>query len=259
MAGTMTGRCMPGLAVRPALRAALCRPARAAPRPVCVRAEAQQDKEQSISPALLAAALATPFLLTPSAQAVAGEFGILEGRTAALIHPALMFFLLGASVYTGYLGLQWRRTRDLATEIKQLKEQLPKPDAEGKRPASALDGQVTALEQERKTIIQSKPQEKHFNWGSLLLGIGVAISIEGPVNTWMRTGKLFPGPHLYAGAMITVLWGLSAALVPAMQKGNDNARSAHIALNCVNLLLFASQVPTGLEIVGKVFQFTVWP
>ncbi len=57
-----------------------------------------------------------------------------------------------------------------------------------------------------------------------------------------RAGKLFPGPHLYAGAMITVLWGLSAALVPAMQKGNDSARTAHIALNCVNLLLFASQV-----------------
>ena len=55
-------------------------------------------------------------------------------------------------------------------------------------------------------------------------------------------GKLFPGPHLYAGALITVLWGLSAALVPAMQRGNDNARTAHIALNCVNLLLFASQV-----------------
>ena len=58
----------------------------------------------------------------------------------------------------------------------------------------------------------------------------------------VTAGKLFPGPHLYAGAMITVLWGLSAALVPAMQKGNDNARTAHIALNTVNLLLFASQV-----------------
>ncbi len=61
----------------------------------------------------------------------------------------------------------------------------------------------------------------------------------------VRAGKLFPGPHLYAGAAITVLWALSAALVPAMQKGNDSARTAHIALNCVNLLLFASQVNDG--------------
>lgn len=57
-------------------------------------------------------------------------------------------------------------------------------------------------------------------------------------------GKLFPGPHLFAGVGITVLWAISAALVPAMQRGNDNARTAHIALNCVNLLLFASQVGT---------------
>ncbi len=95
-------------------------------------------------------------------------------------------------------------------------------------------------------------RDKHFNWGSLLLALGVAIAIEGPVNTYLRTGKLFPGPHLYAGAGIVVLWAAAAALVPQMQKGNDTARSAHIALNAVNMLLFAWQIPTGLEIVGKV-------
>jgi Protein of unknown function (DUF4079) len=79
------------------------------------------------------------------------------------------------------------------------------------------------------------------------------------VNTYLRTGKLFPGPHLYAGAAICVLWAAAAALVPQMQKGNDTARSAHIALNAVNMALFAWQIPTGLEIVGKVFLFTQWP
>jgi hypothetical protein len=48
------------------------------------------------------------------------------------------------------------------------------------------------------------------------------------------------------------IWALAAALVPEMQKGNNNARSAHIALNVANTLLFVSQVPTGLDIVGKV-------
>ena len=33
----------------------------------------------------------------------------------------------------------------------------------------------------------------------------------------LPAGKLFPGPHLYAGAAITVLWALAASLVPAMQ------------------------------------------
>ena len=68
----------------------------------------------------------------------------------------------------------------------------------------------------------------------------------------MRAGKLFPGPHLYAGAAIVVLWGLAAAMVPAMAKGNDGARNAHITFNALNVGLFLWQVPTGLEIVYKV-------
>lgn len=55
-------------------------------------------------------------------------------------------------------------------------------------------------------------------------------------------GKLFPGPHLYAGAGIVALWAVAAALVPAMQKGNDTARTVHITLNCINIGLFAWQV-----------------
>jgi hypothetical protein len=125
--------------------------------------------------------------------------------------------------------------------------------------------------------------------------------------TAIHAGKLFPGPHLFAGAGIVVLWALAAALVPYMQKGNESARNVHIALNVANLALFAwqvcvcvcvwhvwvgcrgvvwcapadprgrscctaalthrpcrasvfcLQVPTGLEIVGKVFEFVPWP
>ncbi len=79
-------------------------------------------------------------------------------------------------------------------------------------------------------------------WGSLLLASGVGIAIEGCANTYIRTGRLFPGPHLYAGAFIVALWALAAALVPAMQKGDNNARNAHIALNTVQVLLLLSQV-----------------
>lgn len=75
----------------------------------------------------------------------------------------------------------------------------------------------------------------------------------------MLAGKLFPGPHLYAGAAIVTLWAGAGAMVPLMAKGNDNARTAHIAMNLTNLGLFLWQVPTGLEIVGKVLQFTSLP
>lgn len=100
-------------------------------------------------------------------------------------------------------------------------------------------------------------RDKHWWMGNILLASGVGIAIEGCVNTYMRTGRLYPGPHLYAGATIVALWAMAAALVPAMQKGDNNARNAHIALNVANASLFAWQVPTGLEIVDKVFQFTV--
>lgn len=205
-------------------------------------------------------AILSPLLLpVGSALAAEGELGLLEGRTAALVHPALMFFLLGVSGYAGYLGFQWRRTRTLPEEIKALKAQLPAATAEGARPPSPLDAQITALEQERKSLISGNFRDKHSVWGSLLLAMGVGIAIEGAANTYIRTGKLFPGPHLYFGALMVAIWALAAALTPAMQKGNDTARYAHIGLNAVNVFLFLSQVPTGLEIVGKVFQFTTWP
>lgn len=76
----------------------------------------------------------------------------------------------------------------------------------------------------------------------MLLGGGILIAVEGALNTWFRSGKLFPGPHLFAGAGIVVLWALAASLVPQMQKGNEGARNAHIALNAANLALFAWQV-----------------
>ncbi|GFH32253.1 uncharacterized protein HaLaN_31443, partial [Haematococcus lacustris] len=68
-----------------------------------------------------------------------------------------------------------------------------------------------------------------------------------------------PAPVSSQGAFIVALWALAASLVPAMQKGDDNARSAHIALNSIQIGLFLWQVPTGWEIVQKVFQFTSWP
>ena len=56
-----------------------------------------------------AAGLLTPILLdVQSALAQKGEFGIVEGRLASLTHPVLMGFLFGSSLYTAWLGFQWR-------------------------------------------------------------------------------------------------------------------------------------------------------
>ena len=50
----------------------------------------------------------------------------------------------------------------------------------------------------------------------------------------------------------------AAALTPAMQKGNGAARMGHIALNSINVSLFAWQVVTGFDIAIKVWGFTHW-
>lgn len=232
-------------------------------------------------PSPLRAAPLTPLVLLalaqpPDALAAGGEFGILEGRSFALLHPLVMGGLFAYTLWAGYLGWQWRRVRTVQDEINELKKQVsskpaaapaavgasggdaaaPPPPAPNKSP---VEIKIEELTEERKKLLKGSFRDRHFNAGSILLGLGVLESVGGALNTWFRTGKLFPGPHLFAGAAITVLWAGAAALVPAMQKGNETARSLHIALNALNVLLFVWQIPTGLEIVGKVFEFTTWP
>ena len=95
--------------------------------------------------------------------------------------------------------------------------------------------------------------------GSVVLGLGTSFAIEGPVNTFLRAQKLFPGPHLYAGAGIVVCWAMAASLVPLMAKGKDSARIGHMAFNALALGLFTWQIPTGWEITQKVIKFTQFP
>lgn len=222
--------------------------------------------DQLRSASLPLGALAFPFFLdAKDALAAGGEFGIFEGRSFALIHPIVMSGLFVYTLYAGYLGWQWRRVRTIQEEINELKKQVkPVPVTPEGTPVeppkpSPVDAKIQQLTEERKELIKGSYKDKHFNAGSILLGFGVFESIFGGLNTWLRTGKLFPGPHLFAGAGITVLWAAAAALVPAMQKGNETARNLHIALNAFNVILFIWQIPTGIDIVFKVFEFTNWP
>ncbi|KAI9093875.1 hypothetical protein K1719_026873 [Acacia pycnantha] len=224
-----------------------------------------QNSDTLRSASLSLSAITLPFLIHPKdAIAVGGEFGILEGRTFALIHPIVMGAFFFYTLWAGYLGWQWRRVRTIQNEINELKKQVKPtpvtPDGNPvEAPPSPVELKIQQLTEERKELLKGSYRDRHFNAGSILLGFGVLESVGGGLNTWFRTGKLFPGPHLYAGAGITVLWALAAALVPAMQKGNETARNLHIALNTLNVLLFVWQIPTGIDIVFKVFEFTKWP
>jgi Protein of unknown function (DUF4079) len=137
------------------------------------------------------------------------------------IHPPLMWILLALSLYAGYLGWQIRRTR-------------------------------TATGDEKKQLIQGKYNQRHFQFGSIVLALMVLGSIGGIAATYINNGKLFVGPHLLAGLGMTGLIAVSASLSPYMQKGHGWARTAHIGINVVIVGLFGWQALSGVEILGRI-------
>lgn len=127
--------------------------------PVVVKASSVEDETVKSNPsqALLAiTSVVAPLLLDNNAAlAINREYGIIEGQIFSLIHPAIMFFLFGSSVYAGYLGFQWRHTRELADEIKALKAQRAPaavgPDGQAlERPPSPVDSQISELEKVKR-------------------------------------------------------------------------------------------------------------
>mmetsp|Transcript_10641 Transcript_10641/g.25229 ORF Transcript_10641/g.25229 Transcript_10641/m.25229 type:complete len:189 (-) Transcript_10641:755-1321(-) len=114
----------------------------------CLAEKVRHDEVSSVSRwDLFAASLVGPLLLgAGDASAANGNYGILEGKSVALIHPFAMITLFGASLYAGYLGLQWRRLRTVSADIKSMKQQLPPKDEEGKQPSSPLEQEISQLE-----------------------------------------------------------------------------------------------------------------
>jgi hypothetical protein len=136
-------------------------------------------------------------------------------------HPLIMWGLLALSIYALYLGIQVQRTRFADGDLK-------------------------------KELIKGRFNVRHYQMGSLLLGLMVVGAIGGMAVTYINNGKLFVGPHLIAGLGMMAIIALSASLSPLMQKGQDWARYTHIALNVVLLGLFGWQALTGVEIVQRI-------
>jgi len=135
-------------------------------------------------------------------------------------HPAIMWTLLGVSIYALYLGIQVRKTR--TTEDTNLKKQ------------------------------RKSKRDRHYTVGSILLALLVVGNLGGMAITYINNGKLFVGPHLLVGLSMLAVIAASVALVPFMEKENNLARNAHITLNIVLLGLFSWQAVTGTQILLKI-------
>jgi len=122
------------------------------------------------------------------------DWGIFEGRTLSLAHPFMMASLLVYSLYTAFLGFQWRRQRTLGDEISALKKSLPVPDVPAAlaaaqeagdaaeiaklEAASSTVAEIAALTQERKDLAAKGPRDQHYAQGALLAFLGTAFAIE---------------------------------------------------------------------------------
>lgn len=136
-------------------------------------------------------------------------------------HPALMWVLLGITVYALYLGIQSSKIRNADKET-------------------------------RKELVKKNFTQRHHKIGSILLALMVVGNIGGMGITYINNEKLFVGPHLLTGLGMTGLIAIAASLVPYMQKGNSWARNTHVSLNIVLLGLFGWQAFTGMQIVQKI-------
>ena len=139
------------------------------------------------------------------------------------LHPLLMWVLLGLSLYAMVLGIKSKKTR-------------------------------TADAETRKQLIKGQFARRHFQIGSLMLGLMVLGTVGGMVVTYINNGKLFVGPHLLVGLAMTAMVAVAASLVPLLQAGNAIARKVHVGLNIGLVTLFLWQALTGMQIVARILE-----
>lgn len=187
--------------------------------------------EKALNPAMFVLPAAVLATMMPQV-ADANEYGILAGKTASLIHPVTNLLLFATSIYSAFLGWNWKRLREIGGELKTLTAELPtlstgaakfpitdqisaiNTEISSLRSASTpddakisaltsdlsklngameLNAQIADLTATRKSLMAMNLRDKHWLTGSILLGAGVTVSILGAFNTYMRAGKLFPG------------------------------------------------------------------
>ena len=163
--------------------------------------ESEETDIQELSPSTIPAMTAAIWALTSTSAMAAGpDWGIFEGKTGSLLHPAMMFGMLALSGSTALLGFDWRRQRTIGDEINTLKKSLPdlggaKTIAEAVAAAEAaeprdsaliaklksgapVEAEIAGLQAERKELAAKGSRDKHYSQGALLAFLGTCFAIE---------------------------------------------------------------------------------
>jgi Protein of unknown function (DUF4079) len=132
------------------------------------------------------------------AMADSPDWGLFEGRIGSVLHPVTMGGMFVFSLYTAYLGFQWRRQRTMGDEISALKKLLPNLDGAPTLSAALsvakeandlykinelsaaleTESQIVTLTAERKALSEAGLRDKHFQQGAILAFIGTCFAIE---------------------------------------------------------------------------------
>ena len=138
------------------------------------------------------------------------------------VHPLMMWLLLAAGAYAMYLGIKAKKVR-------------------------------TGTPEQRKALVRGKFAQRHFLWGSALMVVMVFGTLSGMAVTYLNNGKLFVGPHLLVGLVMTGMIAAASALSPLMQRGDLMARKAHVGLNMGMMTLFLWQAVSGMQIMNRIW------
>lgn len=144
--------------------------------------------------------LVTILALTPEAAHAnaSPDWGLFEGKTGSLLHPAMMFGMFALSLSTALKGFQYKRQRTMGDEITALKKTLPDfggasslseaiaaaKEAEDNALVSTLQAampiqsEIDTLVQERKELSSMGLRDGHYSQGALLAFLGTAFAIE---------------------------------------------------------------------------------
>lgn len=141
----------------------------------------------------------------------------------SLIHPIMMTGICVAWIWTASLGLRAGYYRYVAEK-----------DAAG---TTLLDAPILA------------PTGKlHHKVAAGLLFATVFFMSSGMLNTFLRAGRLFPGPHLYGGFFMIITASLQAALVPWLRTVKITRR-LHLVFGVLCTIFVLNQVWSGIPVL----------
>lgn len=155
-------------------------------------------------------------------------------KAGSLVHPCAMIMLCLLWVAAMVLGLQARNhrlhaSRGLRGESRGLLNPIPK----------AIDSKY------------------HHKLAAALTFLTTLSMFTGMYNTYLRSGRLYPGPHMYGGFVFLLLITANASLVPWF-KDFVRIRVVHRSIGFCVIGMAIWQAWTGLPVMKSVYQTIPW-